>query len=52
MNPVDSNTMTTYMGQKVLYETVLFGKNYFWMVDGDGTTYLAKKGDDGLPDFS
>lgn len=41
-----------YMGQKVLYLTTLFGKQYFWMQDGDGVVYLAKVGDDGQPDFT
>lgn len=40
-----------YMGQKILFETSLFGKDYFWMQDGDGTIYLAKSVD-GVPDFS
>lgn len=41
-----------YMGQKILFKTNLFGKHYYWMQDGDGTIYLAKVGEDGLPDFS
>jgi len=41
-----------YMGQEVLFKTVLFDKEYFWMKDGDGVIYLAKVGEDGLPDFS
>jgi len=40
-----------YMGQEILFRTILFGKSYFWMKDGDGTIYLAKEVD-GLPDFS
>lgn len=52
--------MSTYMGQKVLFETSLFGKNYFWMQDGDRVIYLAKakptKGfslsPDGLKEFN
>lgn len=44
-------TKHTYMGQKVLFQTFLFGKPYFWMQDGDGVVYLAKN-KDGLPDFS
>ena len=39
------------MGQKVQFRTTLFGKDYFWMQDGDGTVYLAKE-KDGLPDLS
>lgn len=30
-----------YMGQEILGHTNLFGKDYFWMRDGDGTVYLA-----------
>lgn len=41
----------TYMGQKVLSLTTIFGKSYFWMQDGDGVIYLVKEVD-GLPDFS
>lgn len=44
-------TKNTYMGQKVLFRTSLFGKFYFWMQDGDGVTYLVRESD-GLPDFS
>lgn len=38
--------------QEVMFETVLFGKNYFWMKDTDGTTYLAKVDKDGNPDLT
>lgn len=41
----------TYMGQEILFRTHLFGKDYFWMKDGDGTVYLVKE-KDGIPDFS
>lgn len=41
-----------YAGQKIRFTTELFGKAYFWMEDVDGTTYLAKIGEDGLPDLS
>ena len=41
-----------YMGQKVLFHTVLFGKDYFWMQDRDGTIYLVRMDENGLPDFS
>jgi hypothetical protein len=41
-----------YAGQKLLFATNLFGKTYFWMEDGDGTTYLVRVGEDGLPDFT
>lgn len=38
-------------GQKILFKTSLFGKDYFWMEDVDGTTYLTKSTDD-QPDFT
>jgi hypothetical protein len=44
-----------YMGQEVQFLTNLFGKFYFWMRDGDDTTYLVHaKQEDGnyVPDFS
>lgn len=31
-----------YFSQTILFQTHLFGKEYFWMEDVDGTTYLAK----------
>ena len=31
--------------------TQLFGKNYYWMKDGDGTLYLAHMNEDGEPSF-
>lgn len=46
-----SKLENTYMGQKVLFETELFGKKYFWLQDNDGTIYLAPMGEDGLPSF-
>lgn len=30
------------MGQRILSTTILFGRPYFWMRDGDGVTYLTK----------
>jgi hypothetical protein len=33
-------------GHKVLFITSLFGKNYYWLRDHDGTIYLAKVGPD------
>lgn len=42
----------TYMGQKVLFSTRLFGKDYYWMQDVDGVIYLAHQDEHGLPDFS
>lgn len=41
-----------YMNQKILFRTNLFGKEYYWMEDYEGTTYLVKSGEDGLPDFT
>ena len=41
----------TYMGQKILFRTVLFGKDYYWMEDGDGVVYLAKVGENNEPVF-
>ena len=32
----------TYMGQKILFQTVLFGKSYYWMEDGDGIVGVAR----------
>ena len=40
-----------YLTQEILFETNLFGKEYFWMKDIDGTVYLVKKGEDGTPVF-
>ena len=31
-----------YYTQEILFQTNLFGKDYFWMKDVDGTIYLAK----------
>lgn len=46
-----------YYTQTVLFQTNLFGKDYFWMQDVDGTIYLlkAKAGQDGkslVPDLT
>lgn len=43
---------TKWMNQRVEFLTMLFGKEYYWMRDGDGTIYLARVGKDGLPDLS
>jgi hypothetical protein len=40
-----------YFTQTVLFKTHLFGKDYFWMEDVDGTTYLAHESEDGLPEI-
>lgn len=40
-----------YMGQEILFLTTLFGKQYYWMRDGDGVVYLAHVGENGQPDF-
>jgi hypothetical protein len=37
--------------QRVHARTVLFGKNYFWLTDTDGTWYLLREGEDGNPSF-
>jgi hypothetical protein len=42
---------TKVHGQEVRFRTELFGKTYYWMVDGDGTTYLTPEGEDGQPSF-
>lgn len=44
--------MNYYLNQKILYSTMLFGKQYYWMQDGDGTVYLAHINEDGTPDFA
>lgn len=41
-----------WFSQEVLFKTFLFGKEYFWMKDIDGTVYLAKVGADGNPDLT
>jgi hypothetical protein len=38
--------------QKITFVTNLFGKDYYWMRDTDGTDYLAKIGPDGNPVFA
>lgn len=38
-----------WMGQKILFDTHLFGKNYYWMQDGDGTIWLALMDEYGTP---
>lgn len=35
-------TKTYYFTQEVLFQTTLFGRDYFWMKDVDGKIYLAK----------
>lgn len=35
--------------QEVLFATVLFGKDYVWMKDVDGTIYLNRLDDEGQP---
>lgn len=53
IRPNSKATMTknVIMNQKVLFETELFGKRYFWMKDPTGVTYLVKE-KDGVPDLS
>ena len=43
--------MKQYMGQKILFATNLFGRDYYWMQDGDGTIYLVKVKEGGQPEF-
>lgn len=50
MEKIKANT--TWKGQKVLFYTELFGKEYYWMQDIDGTIYLARVGKDGFPDLT
>lgn len=40
---------TKWLTQKVEFMTTLFDKDYYWMQDVDGSTYLAKVGKDGTP---
>lgn len=40
-----------YLTQEILFQTHLFGKDYVWMKDIDGTIYLTKLGEDGAPSF-
>lgn len=39
-------------GQKLLYKTILFGKEYYWLQDIDSTIYLLPVGEDGKPVFA
>ena len=49
---LSSGRSIKWMGQTILFRTHLFGKDYYWMRDGDGTHYLSHIGDDGLPDLA
>jgi hypothetical protein len=40
-----------YAGQEVLFETTLFGKPYVWFKDIDGTIYLVRLNEEGVPQF-
>lgn len=42
---------TEFRGQKMLHLTELFGKNYYWMQDGDGVVYLCAIDEEGNPKF-
>ena len=44
-------TGTRLAGQKVLFRTNIWGKDYFWMEDGDGTIYLTPEDENGQPSF-
>lgn len=41
-----------YLGQTVLFITYHFDKEYIWLKDGDGTHYMVRTDDYGLPSFS
>lgn len=41
-----------FMSQKVICKTELFGKNYYYMKDVDGTIYLVGMDEDGNPKFA
>jgi len=41
-----------FMGQKVICKTELFGKEYYYMRDHDGSVYLVRIGENGYPDFT
>lgn len=38
--------------QRILSKTLLFGREYYWMRDTDGTHYLSKIDEAGNPDLS
>lgn len=40
---------TFYYTQEILFRTILFGKEYYWMKDVDGTIYLAPIDEKGNP---
>lgn len=40
---------TKWFSQKVLFHTVLFGKEYYWMEDVDGTIHLVRCDEQGNP---
>lgn len=40
-----------YFSQEVLAKTELFGKEYYWMKDVDGTIYLVGTDENGNPVF-
>ena len=51
-NALSSGRHVKYLGQTILFRTHLYGKDYFWMRDGDGTHYLCRIGENGFPDLS
>lgn len=42
---------TKFLTQTILYKTVLFGKEYYWMQDIDGTIYLTTITERGTPEL-
>ena len=51
MRPVRLKDGTKWHSQRVEFLTFLFGKEYYWMRDGDGTVYLARVGKNGNPEL-
>ena len=49
--PVRLREGSRWHNQRVEFLTSLFGKEYYWMRDGDGTVYLARVGKDGNPEL-
>ena len=48
---LDTGRQFTWLGQKFLFPTALFGKVYYWFEDSDGKVYLVRAAEDGLPRF-
>lgn len=41
-----------YATQKITARAEFYGKSYFWMEDIDGTIYLVREDENGIPDLS